>query len=38
MSIGWSDDFMADQLHYNTTGAKNIANKYYDAIETNLEK
>ncbi len=38
MAANWTDDYMADNLHYNDLGAKEVANRYYDAIEENLEK
>lgn len=32
MAENWSDDYMADPVHYNNTGAKVIADRYYQAI------
>ena len=32
MASGFSDDFLADDVHYNTKGAKFIAEKYYDKL------
>lgn len=34
MSTDWSDSYMADDVHYNEAGAKVIADKYYEAIDT----
>ena len=36
MSVDWTDDYMADNLHYNELGAKEVADRYYEAIETAL--
>lgn len=38
MASGFSDDFLADDVHYNTKGAKFIAEKYYDKLIPYLEK
>jgi lysophospholipase L1-like esterase len=38
MSTNWTDDYMADNLHYNQLGAKEIADRYFEAIVENLEK
>ncbi|MFD2823274.1 SGNH/GDSL hydrolase family protein [Lacinutrix iliipiscaria] len=38
MSAHWTDDYMEDNLHYNHLGAKEVADRYYEAIETTLEK
>ncbi|MDO6597633.1 GDSL-type esterase/lipase family protein [Oceanihabitans sp. 2_MG-2023] len=38
MSTNWTDDYMADNLHYNELGAKEIADRYFEAIVENLEK
>mgnify|MGYP001953610177 CR=1 FL=1 len=38
MTTNWSDDYMADNLHYNTLGAEEIANRYYAAILASLPK
>lgn len=38
MPTNWSDDYMADEVHYNEAGAKAVADKYYDAIDTYLIK
>ncbi|MEM1405435.1 MAG: hypothetical protein AAGG59_01570 [Bacteroidota bacterium] len=29
MSSNWSDQFMADQVHYNEQGAKEVADRYF---------
>jgi levanase/fructan beta-fructosidase len=33
MFTGWSDAYLADDVHYNTTGAKVVANRYDAAME-----
>ena len=33
MEIDWSDDYMADEIHYNEAGAKVVADRYYDGIQ-----
>ena len=38
MAEGWSDAYLADELHYNETGAKIIADRYFEAIEAFVEK
>ncbi|QRM87856.1 hypothetical protein FG167_01005 [Lacinutrix sp. WUR7] len=38
MSTNWTDSYMADNLHYNELGAKEIADRYFEAIVENLEK
>ena len=38
MATGFSDDFLADNVHYNTAGAQFIAEKYYDKLIPYLEK
>ncbi|WP_452232606.1 SGNH/GDSL hydrolase family protein [Lacinutrix sp. MEBiC02595] len=38
MSSNWTDAYMADNLHYNELGAKEIATRYFEAIVENLEK
>ena len=37
MSVDWSDAYMADNLHYNELGAKEVADRYFEAIENNLQ-
>jgi len=37
MFSNWTDDYMADNLHYNSTGAAEVASRYFEAIEANLE-
>lgn len=37
MSSNWTDAYMADNLHYNQLGAKEIADRYFEAIETHFE-
>ena len=32
MTSGWSDDYMADEVHYNEAGAAVIANRYFDGL------
>lgn len=38
MATGFSDDFLADYVHYNTDGAKFIAERYYEKLIPYLEK
>jgi len=33
MFTGFNDSFLADDVHYNETGAEFIANRYYDVLE-----
>ena len=33
MAAGWSDEYLADDLHYNEKGAKVVADRYYQAIK-----
>lgn len=37
MSEGWSDDYMADDVHYNAIGAKVVADRYFDTLEAYFE-
>ena len=37
MATDWSDDFMADEVHYNEEGAKEVADRYFVAIETYVD-
>jgi len=37
MAEGWSDDYMADEVHYNEAGAKVVADRYFDAMRRYLE-
>ncbi len=37
MSLGWSDDYFADNVHYNEIGAKVVAERYFEAIVTHLD-
>ena len=38
MATGFSDKFLADNIHYNVEGAKFVAEKYYDKLIPYLEK
>ncbi|MEO0898280.1 MAG: GDSL-type esterase/lipase family protein [Bacteroidota bacterium] len=38
MAEGWSDDYMADPLHYNETGAKVVADRYFAAMEKEISR
>jgi len=38
MASNWTDAYMADNLHYNQLGAKEIADRYFQAIVNYLEK
>ena len=35
MFSDWSDAFMADQVHYNEAGAKEVADRYFAAMQAN---
>jgi hypothetical protein len=37
MYTGFSDAYLADDVHYNTSGADFIADKYYTLLATLLE-
>ncbi|MEM6525198.1 MAG: GDSL-type esterase/lipase family protein [Bacteroidota bacterium] len=37
MSINWGDQFMADEVHYNEQGAKEVADRYFDALDELLD-
>ena len=36
MAEGWQDNYMADDVHYNETGAKIVADRYFQLIKANL--
>jgi lysophospholipase L1-like esterase len=36
MTDGWSDDYLADPVHYNEAGARFVAERYFSAIEGEL--
>lgn len=38
MAKDWSDDYMADEVHYNEAGAKVVADRYFEMMAANLEK
>mgnify|MGYP001549050893 CR=1 FL=1 len=38
MAAGWSDDYMADDVHYNSSGAKIVADRYYAAMDLAIEQ
>jgi len=38
MASDWYDHLLADQLHYNILGAKVVANRYFEAVDLNLER
>ena len=38
MFTGFNDSLLADDVHYNETGAEFIANRYYDVLENILEE
>jgi hypothetical protein len=38
MAEGWSDNYMADQVHYNEAGAKVVADRYYQVIVENVQQ
>lgn len=33
MNTGWSDNYMADEVHYNQQGAEVVAERYFNAIQ-----
>lgn len=33
MHTDWSDSYMADEVHYNESGAREVANRYFQAID-----
>lgn len=38
MFSGWSDDYMADEVHYNQAGAKIVADRYFQALQANVTR
>ncbi|RNC79918.1 MAG: hypothetical protein ED557_12345 [Balneola sp.] len=38
MSANWSDEYMADALHYNEEGARVVAQRYFDAFVQYLDE
>ncbi|MCI4671161.1 MAG: GDSL-type esterase/lipase family protein [Bacteroidia bacterium] len=38
MNRAWSDNNMADEVHYNEVGAKIVAERYFDAIKANVTR
>ncbi|WP_299679789.1 GDSL-type esterase/lipase family protein [uncultured Dokdonia sp.] len=38
MASDWYDILLADQVHYNSLGAKVVADKYYNAVNLHLER
>lgn len=38
MATGWSDEYLADDVHYNETGAKVVADRYIQAFEMLYEQ
>ena len=38
MATGWYDVLLADDVHYNSLGAKVVADKYFSAIDLNIER
>ena len=38
MATGFMDSFLADPVHYNETGAKFIADRYYEVLSNILER
>ncbi len=36
MAQGWSDDYMADEVHYNQAGGEVVAQRYFQAIQSNV--
>jgi hypothetical protein len=37
MATGFTDNMLADPIHYNQDGATFVANRYYDLLETILD-
>ncbi len=37
MAANWSDEYMADVVHYNEVGAKVVADRYFEEISATLE-
>ena len=37
MSSNWGDQFMADEVHYNEQGAKEVADRYFTALDALLD-
>lgn len=37
MATGFTNDMLADPIHYNSLGAEHVAQRYYDVLETLLE-
>ncbi len=33
MASGWNDDYMADEVHYNVQGAREVSDRYYTAMK-----
>lgn len=38
MAANWRDSYMADQVHYNEAGAKEVADRYFSAFITNVAR
>ena len=38
MEVGWTDTYMADEVHYNEAGAKVVADRYYQAIVEHVQQ
>ena len=38
MASGWSDDLLADEVHYNEANAKLITDRYYQSMQANLDR
>ncbi|MBX2876747.1 MAG: hypothetical protein KTR30_31815 [Saprospiraceae bacterium] len=36
MAVEWKDEYLADPVHYNLSGAKLVADRYFAAIELNI--
>ena len=37
MSSNWGDEYMADEVHYNERGAKEVADRYFAALDELLD-
>lgn len=36
MASNWTDEWLADEVHYNESGAREVANRYYESIITHF--
>ncbi|MEL6823558.1 MAG: hypothetical protein AAFP70_17500, partial [Calditrichota bacterium] len=38
MAAGWQDNYLADDVHYNETGANIVGTRYFNAFEANVSR